>query len=58
MLPKQIEVHFNYPAHKLFNFLPANMGLSEKRKALLKSFPNVSHTSIYDWTRKWQSELT
>ena len=45
------------PAYDLFCSLSCNMSNTEKRKVLFKSFPNVSETSIYEWTRKWQSEI-
>ncbi len=44
--------------HCFFVSLPISMTLTEKHKTLFDEFPNVSESTIYSWTRKWQSELT
>ena len=38
--------------------LSYNLTIEEKREFLREKMPNVNRRTIYDWTRKWQSELT
>ena len=44
------------PAYQSFCTLSKTLTLREIRKKLREQFPNVSRTSIYEWTKKWQSE--
>ena len=44
------------PAYQSFCTLSKTLTLRETRKKLREQFPNVSRTSIYEWTKKWQSE--
>ena len=39
-----------------FFSLPIKMSIREKRKKVLTRFPNISHTSIYEWINKWLEE--
>lgn len=43
--------------YELFMFLPCNLTTEEKRKFLREKMPNVNPRTIYDWVKKWQSEL-
>jgi group I intron endonuclease len=43
--------------YELFMSLPCNLTTEEKRKFLREKMPNVNRRTIYDWVKKWQSEL-
>lgn len=53
--------HPKYVQAKWFFFLcvaPMKVSLRKKRKEMRSQYPDVSKKSIYNWVRKWQSEIS
>lgn len=44
--------------YELFMSLPYYLTIEEKRRLLREKMPTVNRRTIYDWVKKWQSELT
>lgn len=44
--------------YKLFMSLPYHLAIEEKRRLLREKMPTVNPKTIYNWVKKWQSELT
>ena len=55
-ISESIRSPYYTPAYQSFCALSKTLTLRETRKKLREQFPNVSRSSIYGWTQKWQSD--